>query len=259
MSHIKNFLNHLWKEIRFQQLFDGAAVLSFYFFLSLFPLLFVFISMAGYLPLDEIGARNIEWWQEQVPPMISNLIVTTLQESLTPKSGGLISVVSAVAVLLASNGIAAVIRQLNSIYRVQHRRNFLLDRLYAIFLTLGFGALTILPFWLDLKLGIEAGRSWLLGAFLFMALIVIYYIGPHVRTKFRFTIPGALFGAFLLVQSTKIFEAYINNFSNYGILYGSLGAVTIMLIWLYLLGLLIICGGYINQALRMTLGFGEEV
>ena len=254
---LKNFFLQLYREIRFQQLFDGAAVLSFYFFLSLFPLLFVFLSLASYLPLEEVGVQNLEWWNEQVPPMISSLILSTLRESLMPQSSKLLSVFSVVAVFLASNGIAAVVRQLNSIYKVENRRNFLLDRFYAVLLTLGFGALTILPFYIDLVLGLEGYRGWLLGAFLFLALVVIYYIGPHVRTKFRYTVPGALFGAILLVQSTRIFEIYVSNFSSYGILYGSLGAVTILLIWLYLLGLLIICGGYINQALRVSLGYGD--
>jgi membrane protein len=177
----------------------------------------------------------------------------------------------------ASSGIYAVMEQLNTTYDVKEARPYWKTRAIALFLLLLFsllivGAFALVVFggviqdWIAgsygsnaLLLTFFAALRWIIIAvFLLLGFELIYYFGPNVEQRFRFASPGSFFGMILLALVSHGFRFYIARFSNYDATYGSLGAVIILLVWLYIAGLVLLIGSEINALIKHTIPEGKS-
>lgn len=266
---MKKFLKVFWKDLDINQMFDGAASLSFYFVFSLFPIMLIFVSILSYMPEDFADGRYMQLIISSLPDSLSIFLSTILKNVKGDNSLNSLSLGFLFAIWSGSNGNAAIIRQLNISYEVKESRNFLKFRgtclglllfqilvfiFPLIFYFVGKNFLAFLPgsfadfFIVFLKV------PWL--KFVAFELILlclfasIYYIGPNVKQKFKFISPGSIFGSTVMLVMAKVFEVYIKNYGTYNETYGAVGAVIILLLWLYMMGLLIILGAKINQSIR---------
>jgi membrane protein len=82
-----------------------------------------------------------------------------------------------------------------------------------------------------------------------LAFALIYYLAPNVKERFRFISPGSVIAAVLLAAASLGFAVYANNFANYDATYGSIGAVILLMLWLYIAGLVILVGSVLNVLL----------
>jgi membrane protein len=266
----KPFLAELWKEIKEDNVFTGAAALSFYLLLSIFPATIFLLSLLPYLPIADLEQAIMDLLHQVLPEQAAGLFEGTVTDITSQKQGGGFLTFGFLFTLWsASSGLYAAMQQLNITYDVKEGRPFWKSRGIAILLTLLFFVLVIGAFALvvfggviqdrignvigtsDLLLTVFATLRWvIIGFFLLLGFAVIYYYGPDVEQEFRFISPGSVVGAVLLVLASLGFRYYVSNFGNYGATYGSLGAVIILLMWLYMAGVVILIGSEINAVIE---------
>ncbi len=266
----RHFLKELWKEIEEDNVFTGAAALSFYLLLASFPAMIFLLSLLPYLPIENLDQAIMDVLHQVLPEQAAVLFEGTVTDITSEKKGGGILTFGLLLTLWsASSGLYAVMQQLNITYDVREGRPFWKSRGIAVLLTLLFFILVIGAFALvifggviqdrigniigtsDTLLTVFATLRWvIIGVFLLLAFAVIYYYGPDVEQDFRFISPGSIVGGVLLVLASLAFRYYVTNFGNYGATYGSLGAVIILLMWLYMAGIVILIGSEINALIE---------
>jgi membrane protein len=260
-----------WKGMNDDNVYGAAAELAYYFLLALFPMLIFLTSLVSFLP--GVQEAILLAMSRQVPNQAMKLISDTLQDVVSNRSGGLLSFGILGTLWAASAGVTALIETLNEAYHIKEGRSFLKVRLVAIGLTamlslLIIGGTVLIMFgdrfstWLAGRLGFGntfalmwSVIDYLLGlALLFAGVAVIYYFAPNIKLKWRFTTPGAFFAIGALVVTSLLFSLYLRIAPSYSATYGSLGAVIVLMLWLYLLGFVILVGGEINSEVREALG-----
>ncbi|MRG90964.1 YihY family inner membrane protein [Polyangium spumosum] len=265
----KRFFKDLYNEIREDQVSTGAAALAYFLMLSIFPAAIFLLSLLPYLPIPGLEPAIMDLLREAMPTQAAELFTSTVDRVLSERRGGLLSVGFLGALWAASNGLNAVIGQLNVTYDVKETRPFWKTRGMSVLLVLLFGALVVTAFGLIVFGGIlqrevaaiigwsgallklfSAFRWTVILGFLLMAFAVVYYFGPNVRQSFRFISPGAVLGVGVLILAALGFRFYVENFGSYEATYGSLGAVIVLLLWLYVAGLVILLGSEVNSLLE---------
>jgi membrane protein len=270
----RQLASNVWSEIDKDDVLGRAAQLSFYFLLALFPFL-IFVSAV----LGQVFAGNadlyldlLSYLQTVMPVSAYNLVRTTIDEITTRSGGGKLTASLIATLWTASSGMEAVINGLNVAYAVSERRPWWRRRLVAISLTilLAFMSGVALLFGVfGSKLGSfvadqygygEAFRSlWLTAqiafppAFMLLIIALIYRYAPNVRAHgWQALVPGAFVAVALWVTATALFRLYLAHFGSYSATYGSLGAVIVLMLWLYLSGVAILVGGEVNSEIRQA-------
>ncbi|HEX6928961.1 MAG TPA: YihY/virulence factor BrkB family protein, partial [Gammaproteobacteria bacterium] len=222
-----------------------------------------------YLPVQQVDAAILDALGRALPAEASDMVANVVDEVTSRRRGGLLSFGLIGTVWAASTGMYAIMQQLNITYDVTEGRSFIRSRAIALLLSLLFVILVIGAFSLVVLGGAiqdwiaehfaSGGAVLVLFAALRWAVIVlalllgfamIYYIGPTVEQKFRFITPGSVLGVALLIIASLGFAAYVSNFADYNATYGSIGAVIILMLWLYIAGLVILFGSEINALLE---------
>lgn len=253
----------LWKKVEEDDLFGTAAQLAYFFLLSLFPLLIFLVTLISYLPFTQ--ADLLDMIGVYAPGKTMEFIETNLNDIMSHQNGTLLSFGIIATIWAASNGLNAIVRALNKAYDVKESRSFLVARGMAILFTFAmiFVFLIALLFpvfgkqiglFLFEKFGLSAAFlhfwgmiRWLLSPLIiFIIFLVLYWLGPNKKSKCIQAAPGAFFATVSWLLVSYGFSFYVNNFGNYSMMYGSLGAVIVLMIWFYLSGIIIILGGEIN-------------
>jgi membrane protein len=173
------------------------------------------------------------------------------------------------ALWAASGGVSAVMNALNVAYGVKEERSFWKVRLIAIGLIVVLAMLIIsgvilimfgdrFSVWLAARLGLGEGFAvfwgivdYLVGlAFVLLGLQFIYYFGPSVTQSWRWFTPGSVFAVVCMIIASLLLSLYLRYAPSYSVTYGSLGAVIVLMLWLYLMGAAVIIGGEINAHIK---------
>jgi membrane protein len=268
----KKLARRVWAEVQEDDVFGRAAQLSYYFLLALFPLLIFLTSVIGIVIGQGSGIRQslFAYLSQVMPPAAFDLIQSTMQEVTAASSGGKISFGILAALWAASNGMGAITEALNIAYDVKESRPWWKQRLTAIGLTITLSVLIITALVIVLAggkivdglaasyaFGSVFTLTWkilqwpiVLAAMLF-AFALIYYFAPDVRDqKWIWITPGAVFGVMLWLLVSYGFRIYLDYFDSYSKTYGSLGAVIILMLWLYFTGLAVLIGGEVNAEIE---------
>lgn len=262
----------VWKEIQGDKVFNRAAELSYYFLLALFPLLILLTSVFGLIIGEQTELRQnlFNYLAQVMPPSALQLTDTTLQEVSAASGSGKISFGILATLWAASNGMGAITEALNVAYDVKESRPWWKTRLSAILLTIALGVLIISALIIVLAgskivTGIAGSYSFgsvftwtwkilqwpLVFVFITLAFALIYYIAPDVKDqKWQWITPGSVIGVILWLLVSFAFRIYLHFFDSYGKTYGSLGAVIILMLWLYLTGVAVLIGGEVNAEIE---------
>lgn len=262
----------VWHEIQKDDVFGRAAQLSYYFLLALFPLLIFLTSIIGIVIGSEGGARQslFNYLARIMPPTAFQLIDSTMIEISKASSGSKISFGILAALWAASNGMGAITEALNVAYGVKESRPWWKHRLIAIGLTLALSILIITALTIVLyggKIADSVAANYALGSaftlswkiaqwpivlgFMLLAFALIYYFAPDLRDqKWVWITPGAVLGVSLWLLVSFGFRLYLSFFDSYSNTYGSLGAVIILMLWLYLTGAAVLIGGEVNAEIE---------
>ena len=261
-----------WARVYKDDVLGKAAQLSYFFIFALFPLLFFLASLLGYFTQSgtEMRAGLLRYLAAVVPRKASVLIRDTLDEITLASSGGKVSFGLLVALLTASFGMGAVISTLNAAYGVKESRPWWKAQALAVGLTVALALLIISALALVLyggNIGEWAAEELALGdaftpiwgvlqwpivlAIVLLAFALVYYFAPNVKDmRWQWITPGSVLGLALWLLVSFAFRVYLGYFDTYSAAYGSLGAVMVLLLWLYLTGVAILVGGEMNAVIE---------
>lgn len=261
----RQFATDLYHEINEDNVFNGAAALGFYLTLALFPALILTMSVIPYLPVARVDEAIMDLLSQALPDEASGMVEQVVAEVTEQRRGGLLSFGILATVWATSTGMHAVMHQLNITYNVKEARSFIRARAIALLLSLVFAALVIGAFtlivlggvmeaWIMERFGLGSAVMTFFAAFRWVVIVlalllgfaVIYRYAPNVEQRFAFITPGSIVGVALLVLASMAFTLYTSNFGDYDATYGSIGAVIVLMLWLYMAGLVILVGSEIN-------------
>jgi membrane protein len=249
-----------------------AGSISFSFFMALFPfLLFIlnlipFVDMIPFVRIenfDDIFLRYIELFL----PSETQIFFTDIFEDIRNKPrGGLLSSVFMLSVFLSANGVSAIFGSFEVSYHVNFSRNFFRQYLLSLgvsvllaFLSL-FAVIIIFYFEFFILNNLGAlipseikltrmGQFAFFGLFIYLIISILYYFGTIEGRKIRFFSPGSLMTTLLFFLTTYFFGIYIENFSTYNQLYGSIGALLIFLLYIWINSNILLLGFELNATL----------
>jgi membrane protein len=266
------------------ELSTRSAALSYYFILALFPMLLFLVSLVGVFagPGSQLRDSIISGLGRLAPGSASELVQGVVNQTFKSSSGLKLAMGLLGALWAASGGMGAVVVSLNVVYRVKETRAWWKQKLTIIGLTLALAALIVVALVLVLyggKIGqllaTHIGLSdvfriawkvlqWPLSfAAMFLSFSIIYYFGPNLEErKWNWVTPGAVTGVALWLVASLGFRLYLHFFNSYSATYGSLGAVIILMLWLYITGFAVLIGGELNWIIenedKKTAAFEEK-
>lgn len=245
-----------------------AAQASFFLIISAIPLLMlIFTIIKLFIDIDQ--QTILHTINAFAPAEISSLVTTILNELFNKTSSIPVISITAISTLwLASKGIMALYMGLNNVYHVK-MRNYFYSRLIAVVYTLALVAtliLTIIFFAFGNKFEtflashliilsnlvqlLLRGKIFFFTAYLTLLFALFYKFMPKRENTFKEQLPGAAFSAAGWMIFSYIYSIYINNFSNYSYVYGSLAAVVLLMLWLYFCMNIFLYGAQINKMIK---------
>jgi membrane protein len=250
-----------------------AARLAYFFLFSICPLLIVLTSLLGMVSGGEqIRSELLQYFQTALPRSAYQLVASTLSEITHQSAPGKLSVGLVFTIASASSGMVAIIQGLNTAYEVREARGWLWRRIVAIELTLAVALLIISALAIFLY-GDELGAfiagnvgfkplfetAWpfvqwpLVVTFVVLGLALIYRFAPNVpRQHWRSAFPGSAVAFLVWLVASAGLRLYLRFFNTYSTLYGSLGAVMILMLWFYFFGIAVLVGGEVNSVLEQA-------
>jgi membrane protein len=276
-AFIHNLAVRTWKEMLGDRLFGHAAELGFYFLFALFPTLFSAASVLGLIArsahqISESLLRNLAM---VIPTSALATVLSTFNETTAAATSGKLTFGSIAAIWSASVGISAIQDTLNAVYKLEDRRSYIVARLEAILLTIlltlliaaGLGCMVAGEFSAALAarhlsvpalaaaaaMAIRVVAWGLATCILALSFSVLYYWAPAwEKRQWRWLTPGTVIGIAGWLASSLGFRVYLHFSNNYNLLYGSLGAVIILLTWFYISGLMLLMGAEIDSVIGET-------
>jgi len=246
-----------------------ASALSFNFFLALFPAILFIFTLIPYLPISNFQATLFEMLSELLPQSAFETVKDTINDILTHKRTGLLSVGFILTFYFATNGVNAIIEAFNSTYHTLESRSWIKQRLISLFLVLILSVLLVIAIFLMIlgshiinfleTNGILKGNftiytllfsKWIIiVALLFFGVSFLYYYAPSRKSRFKFISAGSTLTTILLIITTLGFNYYVANFSKYNVLYGSIGTLIIVLMWIYINAIILLIGFELNASI----------
>ncbi|MDQ2747442.1 MAG: YihY/virulence factor BrkB family protein, partial [Acidobacteriota bacterium] len=269
----KKYFSRLYtKSFVEEDLMSSAAQVAFYFAFALFPLLLFIVTLFGLVleGADDLRTEMFYYLRQVMPLSAYDLVKNTIEEVTKNSSGGKLTIGILIAIWSASAGIDSVRVALNGVYNLPEKRAYWKTKLISLSMTLGLGALiTIalggvfygskftmlllntlnLPIQSPFILGI---LQWLIVLLVLLSIfaIIYNYLPAHKEPKWVWISPGTIAGIVLWLLLSYSFRLYLEFFNSYAKTYGSLGAMIILMLWLYLTALVILIGGSINAVLQ---------
>lgn len=257
-------LRHVWRHTLGDYVLNRAAELAFWFLMGFFPLLLAVVSIAAMIGSGHNSQNTLMSYIGQVVPSAASSIVKGILVETT--GGGRAWISLLFALWTSSSATVGIMDTLNIIYGVQEDRPWWRARLIAAALAAATGLLLTAalvtvaygPGLLSLLLPNAAGAllwrllQWPAAILLLMgALLCLYRFAPNrKRQKWKHLLPGSIVAAAIWLAVSLLFKFYVRHFSNFGVLYGSLGALIILMFWFYLSGVAILIGGEVNSTLE---------
>jgi membrane protein len=245
----------------------SAAMIAYFLLFATFPFLLTLASLLAFLPIPNLMEWLLRLLGEVVPSAAVDLMRNSVERLVTRQRSGLLSLGIVVSVWAAANAVEAFMQALNRVYGLREHRPFWKTRGIAILLAVGVSLFTVLGL-LALWFGARVSHWWagrgglgplpvqvwdfarwpLVLLLLIGAIDQLYFIGPAVRQRWRWVTPGAVVAVLGWVAASLGFSAYVRHFGSYNATYGSIGAVIILLTWMYLTAFFALLGAEINAA-----------
>lgn len=261
------------KKLSNDDILDRANGVAFSFTLAIFPaiiFLFTLVPFIGFFFPEVTTEVIIDYMAEIMPEDLYAAADTTIHDIISRKQGGLLSFGFLLALYLSTNGMNNLMSAFNSCYKTIETRGFIKMRMTATGLTFIlalciFSAVTLLLVsehfinnfafreFIQEKASIDvlvSLRYLILFALFQIAISSIYFFAPAVHEKWSFFSLGSIFASLACILSSLIFTFFVNNFGNYNTLYGSIGVLLVLMLWLFILSLILLVGFEMNAAVH---------
>ena len=247
-----------------------ASSIAFNMLMALLPASIFLFTLIPFIPVPNFQAELVKLFENFLPVAAYDLLETTIIDVITNRSGTLLIVMFIATIIFSTNGIHALMHAFNVSMHDFASRSWIQQRKIAVFLLVfilimfsAAGGLIILSrlvvnrlvdigvLEMNLVFYIVMAFKWLLIiVMLFFALSTLYYLVPARRKDFRYISPGSILATSLFIITSLAFSAYVNNFGQYNKLYGSIGTLIVILIWLYLNSVALLVGFELNVSIR---------
>ncbi|HNW88637.1 MAG TPA: YihY/virulence factor BrkB family protein [Bacteroidales bacterium] len=246
-----------------------ASSVAYKFFIALFPAIIFLFTLIPYIPIENFQTILLETIRTALPENVNAMINETITDIISRQHGGLLSLGFIFALYFSSNGILGLINAFNSTSHQIETRKWWQQYAISIVLVIILTLIVILSISL-IMLG-TTGLNYLISAhiieesillfilkflkwiivflMIFFVVSFLYYLGPAKRREFRFISAGSTLATLLFIGSTMGFKYYVDNFASYNAVYGSIGTVIVVLIWLYLNSLALVVGFELNASI----------
>ena len=263
------FAASIWRRTNDHNVFGAAAELAYFFMLALFPMLIFLTSLVSSFS----GARQsiLGALSRVMPGDAMGIVRAALDDAISNRSGGLISIGILGTIWAASAGVSALNSTLNTVFDVKETRPYWRVKGIAIALTLALSVLVVIGLLLVMfgdRFGTWAAGRLHLSGFLTVGLAVLdyvvgfglllaglevaYYFGPNKKRQWRWVTPGAFVAVAAVLIVSIMFSIYLRFAPSYSATYGSLGAFVVLMVWLYLMSLVIMLGAEIDSQREET-------
>ena len=263
-----DFIIYFIVKVRNDDIFALASQLAYYLILSFFPFLIFVMTVVGASALNSM--EILDGLSSILPSSVFDLVSSIVIEMVDNQHRGLIGVSIVISIWAASSGFRAVIKGVNKAHDIKETRSYIKRSIIAIIFTfvltliialtlamlvfgdlIGIYILAILPFYKAIKILWNIVRYAIITSVMIGTFAVIYRYTPAKKIKWKQVLPGSIVSTIGWIVSSLGFAFYVNNFSNYSRLYGSLGAVFILMTWLYITSMILILGAEINSVIML--------
>jgi membrane protein len=262
----------LLNEFLEDSLLNKASALAFNFMLALFPATIFLFTLIAYIPVKNFQAQLLGILSTILPYNAYMALQTTIEDIIKNQNGKLLSIGFITALYFATNGVSNLMEAFNNSSLIIEKRTWLKRRVIAMTLTAVISiallvAITIMiagqsligviqshlasksHFWIY----VIALSRWLIIVIIFFVTIsMLYRYGPSHKLKWKFLNPGSILATGLAILTSLGFTYYINNFSAYNKLYGSIGTLIVVMLWLYLNSLILLIGFELNASIDLS-------
>lgn len=244
----------------------ASAELSYYLLFSIFPLLLLLSSLLSVTNISQVSLLQLlSLLPGEIQRIVSPLITRYMgQMSYRSFIWNMIAF-SAIGIYFLSRTMSSLIHNVNRIYRIPNRRGGIGQLLFGIFFAAGFIFAIVCSFVLiilgrsiyalvsrfivipaQLLILWDYGRYILPIGLMFLFLLFLCYLAPNCIMRLRDALPGAVFTLLVWIGFTMVFTFYINNINKYDALYGSISAVMVLMLWMYMTGIIVFLGFELN-------------
>ncbi len=264
-----DFLKKMVGKISSNDLSERASAVSFNLFLAIFPAIIFLFTLIPYIPINNLEGQIMSFLSRTIPAGTFDAVESTIRDIIGRERSDVLSFGFLLTLYAATNGMLAFMNAFNSSHRTADSRGFLKTRLVATGLTFAFVLALILAITLLVIGGVVIGYLTRFGIFnnefivfllnlgrylLVLAVFVgvlslLYRFGPDVNMKWTFVTPGSVSGSLLIVLASLAFSYYLANFGSYNKVYGSIGTLIALMVWINLVCLLVILGFEMNVSL----------
>jgi membrane protein len=245
-----------------------ASSLTFNFFLAFFPSILVLFTLIPFVPIAGFQDELFTLMSEILPPSTFDATKVILDDIVNHEQAGLLSFTFILALYFSTNGVNAMITGFNATYHLKDKRTWWQLRLLSINLTVILALLLVLTivfqlfsvgfidslvnegymkqFSADVILHI---KELILVLVLFMGYSILFYFGPADKKGWKFLSIGSITSTTLSVISSLAFSYYVTNFAQYNKLYGSIGTLLVILLWMYFNSIILLLGFELNASI----------
>ena len=247
-----------------------ASSIAFNFFLALFPTLIFFFTLIPYIPINNFQNELLSLLKDVLPENAYTSFQSTIEDIILEKRGGLLSIGFITAFYFSTNGINSLMNAFNATVHTFDSRKWISQRLISFLLILIISVLVTVAIVLivfsqqffrylleqdiiksDLFYYTITSGKWITVVLLFFFVIsFLYYYAPLKKTSWRFFSAGSSLATFMSILISLGFSYYVNNFGQYNKLYGSIGTLIVIMLWLYFNSLTLLIGFELNASIN---------
>ena len=253
-----------------------ASSLAFNYMLAIFPAIIFLFTLLAYLPIDNFQEELLILLRDILPHNAYESVRSTVEDLVSERRGSLLSFGFIVALFFSSNGVNSMINAFNTTYKTRSR-SAITQRLIAAGLTVILSSLLITA--ISLIIFSEIAMDFLIArgimdidityvlliigkwitiiALIFCAISFLYYLGPAKDTRWKFITPGSTLATVLTIVTSLGFSYFVNNFGHYNKVYGSIGTLMVIMLWLHFNSVILLIGFELNASIdKAKLGKG---
>jgi membrane protein len=261
-----------FNELKQGTLANKASSLAYNFMLALFPATIFLFTLIPYIPVKHFQDNLLSIMGQIMPTDAYNALKSTITDVVKNQNGKLFSFGFLTTLFFATNGVDRLMQAFNKSSLIKETRSYFRRRWVALVLTVvisfslliavvimivGHKILYFLQNQFDSKAGgwflVIALLRWIIVIVIFFVTVsLLYRYGPAHKQRWKFLSPGSILATGLAVLTSLGFTYYINNFSSYNKIYGSIGTLIVVMIWLYLNSLIILIGFELNASIELS-------
>lgn len=246
-----------------------SAALSFSFFLAIFPLIISLFTFIPYIPIENFQNTLLLTLIDIVPKATWEVLGPIVTDIISRQRGSLLSISFVSALFFASNGVMGISKAFNNSFHGIDTRKPVKQRLISLLLVAIMAVLIITAVGLIIggKFSIDymvshhilkgnfginmliLGKWLIVMSLMFTSISFIYFLAPANQKYYKFISPGSSLATIMSLLLLVGFDAYVSNFTRYNALYGSIGALIAMMIFLYFNGMVLLIGFELNVSI----------